>query len=249
MNTAHYPHRTPEDGVAEQIRRMLCFAHAGASAMTYASWRSALSGQLELRPIDLPGRVPDGPLPPTTMAAALEAVREQVAGEQRPGCVLYGHSLGSLMAFEAARMLSAQGNPPAMLIVSGRNGPTRKSPYPVIHGLPDEHLLTAVLDMDESMPALRDYPDLARILLPVLRSDLTIAETYEYRSSASLLPCPILSIQGQQDVLVTRPGVAAWSAETSATCKTVWLPGGHFFHLTRPEFLRQLPQAISTLLA
>lgn len=231
------------------IPRLVCFPHAGAGSFTYSSWRAVLASRFEMHGIELPGRMSRASEPlASTMADLLAAVEERVDAAAQPPYLLYGHSLGALLAFESARRLCAAGRPPTLLVVSGRNGPTWSSPYPTIHDLPDEQFLDAVSAMDASMSALRDEPDLARLFLPVLRADLTIAESHRYHD-AGLLPCPILSVQGEQDPLVSSPGVAAWAGETTARCLTRWMPGEHFFHLRSGHFVAELPQLITEALS
>lgn len=211
--------------------RLVCFPHAGASTMTYYPWRSALAGRIEVCVVDSPGRVgrPDDP-PVSTVAELLSVIEQRARPLLRPPYVLYGHSLGALLAFETARRLSAQGLAPALLVVSGRNGPAVPAAIAPIHGLPDEQFLQGLEQMDSSMTALRDQPELAQLFLPTLRSDLKLAETYEYHDGPPL-SCPVLSVQGEDDPMVSRSGVATWATHTTGRCAFRWMPGEHMFHL------------------
>jgi surfactin synthase thioesterase subunit len=228
--------------------RLICFPHAGASAMTYNSWRPALASHLEVMIVDPPGRVGAADEAAGTTAELLSAVLERARPLVQQPYLLYGHSLGAVLAFETARQLTAEGRPPALLVVSGRNGPALRSPEDRLHDLPEEQFLQAVYAMDRSMSILRAEPSLAQLFLPVLRADLRMAEFYEYRDGA-LLTCPVLSIQGEDDPLVSRAGVAAWEAATTSRCVTHWMPGQHLFHLNGPDFVAALPQLISEVLS
>jgi surfactin synthase thioesterase subunit len=234
--------------VTAAVPQLLCFPHAGASTMTYYSWRSALAGRYEVCIVDPPGRVGSPADPPArTMAELLSSVAQRAESLLRPPYLLYGHSLGALLAFETARRLSALGVAPALLVVSGRNGPAMPSATADIHHLPDGELLHAVDRLDRSMPSLRDTPGLAELFLPVLRADLTLAETYDYHEDRPL-SCPILSIQGEDDPVVTRPGVATWAAQTTGYCTFRWMPGEHLFHLSGSRFRSELPELMSQAL-
>jgi len=229
--------------------RLLCFPHAGASALAYARWRRELASVADVRVLELPGRLgQDAESPAVTMDELMAAVAPQVDELAGEDCLLYGHSLGSLVAFESARRLTAQGRPPALLVVTGRNGPTRTSHYSHIHQLPDAELIAAVDAMDTSLPGLSGQPELIELFLPALRADLTVAETYTYQPGG-VLPCPILSWQGEDDPVVNRLGAQAWELETSASCTINWLPGRHHFHLSGPDFLAEFKQAIARVLA
>ena len=139
---------------------LLCFPHAGASTMTYNSWRVALAGRYEVRIVDAPGRVGRPADPPArTVAELVSSVAERAEAVVRPPYLLYGHSLGALLAFETARRLTARGAAPALLVVSGRNGPAVGSAAAAISTLPDSEFLHAVDQLDRSMPPLRGNPD------------------------------------------------------------------------------------------
>jgi surfactin synthase thioesterase subunit len=235
--------------VTAGLPRLVCFPHAGASTMTYYPWRSALAGRYEVCIVDAPGRVGSPADPPArTVAELLSRVAQRAEPLLRPPYVLYGHSLGALPAFETARRFAASDSAPALLAVSGRNGPAVPSAARDIHNLPDGELLDAVDRLDRSMRPLRDTPDLAELFLPVLRADLKLAETYEYQEERPL-SCPILSIQGEHDPVVTRPGVATWAAQTTGRSTFRWLPGEHLFHLSGTRFPTELPELISQALS
>jgi surfactin synthase thioesterase subunit len=230
------------------LPRLVCFPHAGASTMTYYSWRLALAGRYEVCIVDAPGRVGHPADPPArTVAELLSRVAQRAEPLLRPPYVLYGHSLGALLAFEVARRLPAP-VAPALLVVSGRNGPAVPSAAAEIHNLPDGELLDAVDQLDRSMPSLRATPDLAELFLPVLRADLRLAETYAYHEKQPL-SCPILSIQGEDDPMVTRSGVATWAAQTTGRCTFRWMPGEHLFQLSGTGFPAGLPGLISQVLS
>jgi surfactin synthase thioesterase subunit len=164
------------------------------------------------------------------MAALVSAVRGEVDAIARSGrlYVLYGHSLGSLVACALAHVLQAAGRGPTALVVSGRNGPSRPSEAPPVHRGPDAALVALLRSLGGTPPAFIDDPDLRRLILAPLRADLTVAETYEH-DPPTRLRCPILSLQGEQDPVVSRDGASAWIAETEGPCEVAWLPGGHFF--------------------
>lgn len=87
--------------------RVLCFPHAGGGTATYRSW-APLASELEVWAVALPGREHRFGEPATS------SVRERVAriaddcleelGAALP-VVLFGHSMGALLAFEVAREL------------------------------------------------------------------------------------------------------------------------------------------------
>jgi medium-chain acyl-[acyl-carrier-protein] hydrolase len=65
-------------------------------------------------------------------------------------------------------------------------------------------------------------------MLPLLRSDLMICESYRYVLGEPLT-CPISAFGGIFDQLVRRPDLLTWDAETCGVFRARMFPGGHFF--------------------
>src|SRR5207245_10390157 len=79
-------------------------------------------------------------------------------------------------------------------------------------------------------------------MLPVLRADLALFETYVY-STEPPLKCPISAFGGLQDHRVSRSHLEAWRDQTSAPFSLRTFPGHHFFcHTTRLPLLQLLTQ-------
>ncbi|NJK64557.1 MAG: hypothetical protein HC921_19365 [Synechococcaceae cyanobacterium SM2_3_1] len=90
--------------------------------------------------------------------------------------------------------------------------------------------------------------DLLQLLLPSLRADFEMLETYEYQSEDPLT-CSILALGGQSDPRVPLPHLQAWQEQTNASFDSRLFPGGHFFLLDQQqEFLSALSQALQPYL-
>ncbi|MFL6136591.1 MAG: thioesterase II family protein [Frankiaceae bacterium] len=212
---------------------LLCLPHAGASAAWYAAWRRSLDDCVDVVPVELPGRGRRHREPPSTSVPELVDSVRCAAHDRADGpVILYGHSLGALLAYELAHDLAAAGRPPALLVVSGRNAPSRVSERPPVHHLPDDELVEAIGDYAGTPREVLADRQLLDPFLPQLRADLRAAETYRYRARDPLA-VPLLVLQGRDDLLVSADGVRAWREETVRECDVVWCTGGHFFHQQR----------------
>jgi medium-chain acyl-[acyl-carrier-protein] hydrolase len=223
-------------------RRLIVIPHAGGGSGQYRHWAGRLPDDVRLEVLDLPGHATRMREPLVTvwdeLAADLTgAVRARIAGAAR-SYVLAGHSLGAVLALEAARTLEGEGTPPELLIVSGRNAPTAGLSHRPLHTLPDDQLLAALDRLGGTPSSLLERPDAIGIYLPALRADLRLAETYT-RSPGPPLSVPLSAFAGRQDRLTDGPSLVGWARETTATFELTIMSGGHFFH-TDPAFAEAL---------
>jgi medium-chain acyl-[acyl-carrier-protein] hydrolase len=94
--------------------------------------------------------------------------------------------------------------------------------------MPDDELIAALREFNGSPPEVLAHRELMRMLLPSLRADFSLAETYEYRISPPLT-VPITVFAGKQDPHVAPHDVIEWRKETTAPCRLQWFEGDHFF--------------------
>jgi surfactin synthase thioesterase subunit len=66
------------------------------------------------------------------------------------------------------------------------------------------------------------------MLLPALRADLAVTETYRHETEPPLA-VPIVAFAGDADEQATPADVHAWCEHTTASCAVEVLPGAHFF--------------------
>jgi medium-chain acyl-[acyl-carrier-protein] hydrolase len=85
---------------------------------------------------------------------------------------------------------------------------------------------------------LSDNPSLLKLVLPVLRIDLSLCDYYNYQPRPKL-SCAINALGGTDDN-ISHQALAAWREETDGPFSVETLPGGHFFILSERERLLAL---------
>ncbi len=138
--------------------------------------------------------------------------------------VLFGHSLGGLLAFEVARRLEHRDLAPARVVISGAT--------PVPRGWEryewdDESLVEMIEELGGTPSEVLQYPDLLRLCVQVLRADLRLVDTYSTAGRAPIRT-PITALGGSEDPNVDPADLAEWAKFTSS-CETKVFPGGHFY--------------------
>ncbi|MCA1274793.1 alpha/beta fold hydrolase, partial [Streptomyces sp. 7G] len=190
---------------------LICLPFAGAGPSFFTPWQKLAPEGLRILPVSLPGREKRFPEPAYDAAApavddAYAQVTAALGGADGDGggspVVLFGHSMGAVLAYELAHRIERAGGPLrlAALVVSGAPGPwTPRTDR--ADGLPDEEFAAgggAFAGYDH--PALAD-PEMRELLLPALRADVRLHETY-VPSTDSPLSVPVISVRGREDTLV-----------------------------------------------
>lgn len=214
---------------------LFCLPHAGGSAHPYARLATGLSGRISVVPLELPGhgtRVRE-PLLRDLTALTAETVRLIGDRRHRPYALL-GHSFGALLGYEATRALDRLGTPPALLLVSGRNGPAEPLSHRPFHHLPDDGFVRGLTRIGGMPQALLAEPELLRFYLPAIRADLKVLESYTH-TPGPRLDVPLAAFAGRADLLTEPAAMASWAQVTDGVFDLTVVPGGHFF-LQEPEF-------------
>jgi medium-chain acyl-[acyl-carrier-protein] hydrolase len=221
--------------------RLFCFSYAGGAASAYRPWVEKLPTQVEICAVQLPGRerrmrekrftrIPE-------LVDALGPVLEPLF--DRP-YVLFGHSLGARIAFEVARWQRGRGRSPERLVVSGSRAPHLVDPDPPVHAMADDELCQEVARLGGTPPEVLRSKELMQLLIPLLRADFELSETYCYEPGP-LLEIPVSAYGGDRDPKIPAEAVAAWEEQTRGPFRHRIFSGGHFFHQEHEDaFLREI---------
>jgi surfactin synthase thioesterase subunit len=228
--------------------QLLCCPHGGGALQAYHPWSEILD-DVELIGLDLPGRGARLMEPP--YRSVLEVVEDLLepyrAVVSRP-CVLFGHSVGALIAFELARRLQARGLPgPVALVVSAHRAPHLPAEPRTAHRLSDDEILQQLRRLGGTPAELLVHPELLALVLPALRADFEMHERYRHVAGPPL-EIPLVAFGGQDDDEVGLAGLRAWSRHGAAGFLCRVFPGDHFYvESQRHPLLRELRALLSQL--
>ena len=227
--------------------RLFCLPYAGGAAGIYRKWMPLFPGDIEIRPVELPGRglrfqerlFTAMPEAVTALAAAMEPLLD------RPFAI-FGHSLGALMGYELVHQLTqSTGQCPVHLFVSACT-PPHVPPVERLHDLPESLLLSELFRMNGTPRQVLEDAGMRRILLPVIRADLSMYENY-VDGRGSPLACPITAISGRDDPRAAPGLMSEWRRHTCAAFALHPFWGDHFFlHTSAPRIVELIAQTLRT---
>lgn len=213
--------------------RLFCLPYAGGSAMVYARWKRELQSFVDLELVELAGRGRRYSEPfYDSFERAVEDICARVRGglDGRPYAV-WGHSMGSLLAFEAVSRLRETGCEwPAHVFFSGRYPPhIRKNGERALYELPDAEFRKVIFRLGGTPKEVLEEKELQDIFIPILRADYKLLHGYRYRPKEHRLGCGISVLNGRQDAEIVREDILQWKIYTDKECRFYSFDGGHFY--------------------
>ncbi|WP_236245752.1 thioesterase II family protein [Streptomyces sp. CC210A] len=234
------PDHEPPEGT-----RLFCFPYAGGGASAYRRWQrglDALDARVRVVPVQLPGREERYDEPRfTDLDALVTDLDAQLDTELSEPHLLYGHSMGALIASALVRRRHRRGaHLPLALVLSAYRAPHLPAPAMAHPDAGDRELAAALADLGGIPQALLDHPGFLSALLPVARDDLRLCLSGTAEPPGPL-PVPLHLFAGRADRLVSVGEVLAWRRYAGAGHTARTLPGGHFFvREDESGFLREL---------
>lgn len=229
--------------------RLFCFPYAGGTPHTFRRWPEGLPSFVEVCAVQLPGRGNRLREPSYTSLKAMvsDATTALSPFMDRP-FAFFGHSMGALVGFELARVLRDGGaRQPEMLFFSGSRAPQLERTDRKTYDLPDPELIEELRRLNGTPAEVLDHPELLQIVLPLVRADFAVTQTYEYVEGAPL-DRPLLVFGGLGDVEVGRETLEAWGSQTTGPFKITMLPGDHFFlHSEQATMLTRITRELQGL--
>jgi medium-chain acyl-[acyl-carrier-protein] hydrolase len=226
--------------------KMFCFPYAGGTALIFKKWADFLPSSVQVIAVELPGRgarLRERPF--VSLPALIDELKEVIRPLLDKPFVFFGHSMGAIIAFELARSLRRKyGQEPKALFIAGRRAPQVPSSEPATYNLPHDEFMEELIKLDGTPKEVIDHAELMELMLPILRADFQLVQTYEYLAEAPL-HCPISVYGGLQDFETPPDNLLPWKELTSSRFASHMLPGDHFFiRSSQSQLLRLLAREL-----
>ncbi|UFS95368.1 thioesterase II family protein [Nocardia huaxiensis] len=215
----------------ENLPPLLIFPHAGAGASAYRVFAKTLAEHFDAIVFQYPGRQDRAreaaaETLPEIAAGAFEAFRDSAHNTGAP-ITVFGHSMGSIVAFEFVRLAEAAGIPVRLLAASSAAAPARIADVPG-HPTEDEALLDHMSALNGTGAEVLGSRDVLRMALPVMKADYRAFDAYSCPAEIAL-DTPIAVLGGDEDEFVAPRDLYAWETHSRAGIRVTLFEGGHFY--------------------
>jgi len=201
--------------------------------MVYSKWKKNLHSSIELEPIELAGR---GNRYSESFYGSFDSavediyttVKNKLDGEDY---AIWGHSMGSLLAFELAyKLKDMRYKEPVHIFFSGRFPPhIYKDEEQTLHKLPDEKFMDEIFRLGGTPKGIIESRELQNIFIPILRADYKMVHGYRYHPKEKKLDCSISVLNGKEDAEIIPADISQWNIYTGKECRFYQFDGGHFY--------------------
>ncbi|KRE88754.1 hypothetical protein ASG87_09300 [Frateuria sp. Soil773] len=250
MNAVHLPARAADSPWFRRYSprpaasmRLVCLPHAGGSAGFFRAWAALLPDSIELVAVQYPGRedrLDERPM--DDMHALVDAIAQAMPVLLDRPYLLFGHSMGAAVAHELCLTLHGRRQRlPAHLVVSAREAPARHHGG-TLHRAGEDALRHELRRLGGTPAALLDCDEFCALLLPRMRSDYRLIETYRPAlATMPPLPLAISAFVGTDDHELASGDAEAWAQQTSQAFHLRRFAGDHFYLVPQ---MRQVVHAV-----
>lgn len=186
--------------------RLYCFPYTGSGASVYEGWKGKLPNA-RLTAVQYPGREEHSDSTAiNNMATMVEQIIAQL--DFKHPFAFVGHSLGALIAYEVTVNLQEKGKPqPVFVVLSGCDSPHEQLSDD-IHQLDDQAFIQSVIDRYDHQQLKEGQKAAMESILPTLRADITLLETYQ--SALQTIASPLHIVGGKADTVTSKAHLQRW---------------------------------------
>lgn len=214
--------------INHQTPQLFMFHFAGGSGYSYLFLNKYLSLTFEIVSVELPGRgrrINEDLI--TSIDLAVKDQINEVLKKRRNNLpfLIYGHSMGAVLAFEVVKLLKQIKDTPFCLIVTG-NAKVISAEKKHLYKLPELEFIKELKAMGGTSNEIFEDVELFRFFEPILRADFKLIDSYNNKDLTKV-DCPILCAMGSLENHVE--SIHNWKDFTESSFTSKIFPGNHFF--------------------
>jgi surfactin synthase thioesterase subunit len=249
--------------------RLFCLPYAGGGASLFCKWQQQFPADIDVCPIELPGResrFKEAPI--GNMDRLMDALEEGISDRLYDLPVaFYGHSMGALIAYNFSLRLMKHSRVDIAHLFAGAHSAPVIWPNPIFQKL-ENHFKKAgyefvpdcdfikkmsvekVADLIHVFSAIPQFGNNLQLdqefllkMLPIILSDMELVGGYKYNGNDTF-NLSITAFHGKFDKMISVDDVKAWKQVTGGQFECHVLPGDHLF-INQENSLKKLIELIN----
>lgn len=213
--------------------RLVIFPFAGGSASSFYRWIKdfPFKNEVSISIIELPGRGKNSRHPLICDFNELNSwlLNYLVALTEETPCIFLGYSMGALIAYEQARLLSIEkGISLPMVILAARNAPIYREPISSVKKFTRKEMIENLRKLGGTPEKILDEPELFSHYYDVLDADFQVLNSCVIPKNSNI-NSPITVIAGVDDTETNIQQLYDWKSFTRSSFNFHLLQGKHFF--------------------
>ncbi|MCG7407064.1 thioesterase domain-containing protein [Paenibacillus sp. ACRRX] len=211
--------------------KLFCLPFAGGSKRAYSHWNTFTSHAMEIEAIEIRGRGERfGQGFYQDISEAVDDIYSMIKDKINEGkYALYGHSMGTLLAYELYYKILDEGQQkPQHIFFSGRQSPIVQNNMYVSFNMSDDEFIAKIIALGGIHEELTQSKELMEFYLPILKNDIRIMETYKFQERTERLKCKISVLSGLEDKIDSIQKIT-WDDLCEQKSKSYYFTGSHFF--------------------
>ena len=211
--------------------QMFCLPYAGGSASIYYEWADAFNGALEICPLEYAGRGKrfcDDYF--KSIEEAAEDMSEKIIKQRRGEYVIYGHSMGCLVALETLFALKKKGAyMPKAVIIAGTRPPHLMYKDKPLEKMTRDELMQEIFSMGQMEKEIMEDKEMYDIVADIMYADVQMFKSYQRHYNDGKLNVPMLVLAGEDDEEAPEEDMMEWQNYTKGDFEFEQFEGDHFF--------------------
>lgn len=230
--------------------KVFCLPYAGGNKTIYSDWLNMYSDIAEIIPLEYSGH---GSRFCDELYDDAEKISydvfESIVDRKPANYIMYGHSMGSLIAYLTGYKLENEYKyPPKALIIGGTRPPHLKYKDEALSELPKDKLIDKMVNLGQMDDEIINEPELLDLLADIFQADIKAYEKYCVDFSKKV-KCPVYVATGSEDDEAPMEDMEEWKMYAEGFFTIRSFEDSHFFPFTNEEYPSYFKNIIRDIIA
>ncbi|HGD2994933.1 TPA: thioesterase II family protein [Streptococcus agalactiae] len=218
--------------------KLLLLPYAGGSALFYTHWEKYLKENIEIIPIEFPGRgLRFKEKPCDKISDLIDSIWDTVEREiKNQRYVIFGYCVGTIVLYELFRRIRKNKlTEPEHCFICAYSPPNLIKNVVDEKNISEEELLLEWCTKSRISRELLEEKSYLKIFYDVWKLDRKMVNNYLFKGDIELFNCNITLISGDEDFALCQKDIECWKDFTRGSVENIVVKGSHDFLKTNEK--------------